>query len=72
MADLSVDEAIDRLRVNRHRGLRELFVIDDQMQLVGQVELEDLLLTARDRPLREITRAPHAGGTRAPIAPVTS
>ena len=57
-AGLSVDEAIDRLRVNRHRGLRELFVIDDQMQLVGQVELEDLLLTARDRPLREITRAP--------------
>jgi magnesium transporter len=57
-AGLSVDEAIDRLRVNRHRGLRELFVVDDTMQLVGQVELEDLLLTARDRPLREITRAP--------------
>jgi len=56
-AGLSVDEAIDRLRGNRHLGLRELFVVDDQMQLVGQVELEDLLLTARDRPLREITRA---------------
>ena len=42
---------------NRHRGLRELFVVDDQDALVGQVELEDLLLTARDRPLREITRA---------------
>ena len=57
-AGLSVDEAIDRLRVNRHRGLRELFVVDNTMQLVGQVELEDLLLTARDRPLREITHAP--------------
>lgn len=57
-AGLSVEETIDRLRVNRHRGLRELFVVDDQMQLVGQVELEDLLLTARDRPLREITHAP--------------
>jgi magnesium transporter len=57
-AGLSVDEAIDRLRVNRHRGLRELFVVDDTMQLVGQVELEDLLLTARDRPLREITNTP--------------
>ncbi|MCC6630551.1 MAG: magnesium transporter [Gammaproteobacteria bacterium] len=56
-AGLSVDEAIDRLRANRHRGLRELFVVDDQMRLVGLVELEDLLLTARDRPLREITRA---------------
>jgi magnesium transporter len=54
---LSVDEAIDRLRVNRRRGLRELFVVDDQMQLVGQVELEDLLLTPRERPLREITHA---------------
>jgi len=56
-AGLTVDEAIDRLRANRHRGLRELFVVDEQMRLVGQVELEDLLLTARDRPLREITRA---------------
>lgn len=54
---LSVDEAIDRLRANRHRGLRELFVVDEQMQLVGQVELEDLLLAGRDRPLREITHA---------------
>ena len=34
-----------------------VFVVDDQMRLVGQVELEDLLLTARDRPLREITHA---------------
>ncbi|HMA11929.1 MAG TPA: magnesium transporter [Steroidobacteraceae bacterium] len=57
-AGLCVDEAIDRLRVNRHRGLRELFVVDDQVKLVGQVELEDLLLTARDRRLREITHAP--------------
>jgi magnesium transporter len=56
-AGLTVDEAIDRLRVNRHRGLRELFVVDDQQLLVGQVELEDLLLTTRERPLREITRA---------------
>jgi magnesium transporter len=55
-AGLSVDEAIDRVRGNRHLGLRELFVVDEQMQLVGLVELEDLLLTARDRPLREITR----------------
>jgi magnesium transporter len=54
---ISVDATIDRLRSNRQRGLRELFVVDDQMQLVGQVELEDLLLAARDRPLREITHA---------------
>lgn len=56
-AGLTVGDAIDRLRINRHRGLRELFVVDDQMLLVGQVELEDLLLTGRDRPLREITHA---------------
>jgi magnesium transporter len=54
--DLSVGEAIERLRSLRQRGLRELFVVDDQMQLIGQIEMEDLVLSGRERPLREITR----------------
>ena len=55
-ADLNVAEAIERLRSIRQRGLRELFVVDDEMRLVGQVELEDLLFTDRERPIREIMR----------------
>lgn len=55
-ADITVAEAVERLRNLRQRGLRELFVVDDASQLIGLVELEDLVLTARDRPIREITR----------------
>jgi magnesium transporter len=54
--DLSVAEAIERLRSIRQRGLRELFVVDDQMHLAGQIEMEDLALSNRDRPIREIMR----------------
>jgi magnesium transporter len=55
-AGLAVADAIERLRGLRARGLRDLFAVDEQMRLVGQVEIEDLALTGRDRPLREITR----------------
>jgi magnesium transporter len=54
--EITVAEAVERLRNLRQRGLRELFVIDGSGHLVGQVELEDLVLTSRDRPIREITR----------------
>lgn len=56
-AELTVGDAIERLRSLRHRGLRELFVVDEQMQLTGVIETEDLALTGRERPIREITRA---------------
>lgn len=56
-AQLTVAEAIERLRGLRTRALRDLFVVDQQMQLVGQIEIEDLALTGRERPIREITRA---------------
>src|SRR5689334_1797423 len=59
-AALTVAEAIERLRGIRQRGLRELFAVDDQMQLVGQIEVEDLVLTGRDRTIREIARRPPA------------
>ena len=53
-AALSVAEAIDRVRSIRAHGLRELFVVDDQVHLVGQVDMGDLLVAGRDRPLREL------------------
>lgn len=55
-AAVTVAEAIERLRGLRQRGLRELFAVDDQMQLVGQIEIEDLVLASRDRFIREIAR----------------
>jgi len=55
-AGMTVGEAIERLRAIRRRGLRELFVVDDDGRLAGRVEMQDLALAERARALGEITR----------------
>lgn len=55
-ADLSVGEALARLRTSKRRGLRELFVVDDEGRLAGRVEIQDLAVAEDARPLGEITR----------------
>jgi len=55
-ADLTVGEAIARLKTVKRRGLRELFVVDDAGKLTGRVELQDLAVADEARPLGEITR----------------
>jgi magnesium transporter len=55
-AGLTVGEALARLRVMQRRGLRELFVVDDDMRLTGRVEIQDLAVADEAQPLREITR----------------
>ena len=52
---MSVAEAIERLRHIRRKGLRELFVIDDEGRLAGFVEIQDLVLAERELPLADIT-----------------
>jgi magnesium transporter len=58
--DLSVGEALARLRTLKHRGLRELFVVDDQGRLSGRVEIQDLAMADEATRLREITHPPLA------------
>jgi magnesium transporter len=53
---MSVGDAIERLRAVRRRGLRELYVVDDEGRLAGRVEMQDLALADRSRPLSEIQR----------------
>lgn len=53
---MSVADAIERLRLIKRSGLRELFVIDDEGRLAGRVEVQDLVLAARELPLADITR----------------
>jgi magnesium transporter len=53
---MTVAEAVERLRLIRRSGLRELFVIDDEGRLAGRVEVQDLALAARELPLSDITR----------------
>jgi magnesium transporter len=55
-AGMTVADAIERLRAIRRRGLRELFVVDDEGRLAGRIEMQDLALADRDRPLGEIQR----------------
>jgi len=55
-ADLSVGEALVRLRQMKRRGLRELFVVDADGRLTGRVEMQDLAVTEDQRPLAEIVQ----------------
>jgi magnesium transporter len=54
---LTVAQAAERLRSIRAHGLRDLFVVNDQQQLLGVIEMEDLVLSAHERPIREFMRA---------------
>jgi len=62
-AGLTVGEALARLRTIRRRGLRELFVVDDEGRLVGRVEIQDLAIADDGAPLREIVRSVVAAAT---------
>jgi len=53
---MSVGDAIERLRVVSRRGLRELYVVDDEGRLAGRVEMQDLALADSSRPRGEIQR----------------
>ena len=55
-AGMTVGDAIERLRAIRRRGLRELYVVDDDGRLAGRVEMQDLVLADRARALGEIQR----------------
>jgi magnesium transporter len=55
-AGMTVGDAIERLRSIARRGLRELYVVDDEGRLAGRVEMQDLALAERSRPLSEIQR----------------
>ena len=55
-AGLTVEQALVRLKSIRRRGLRELFVVDDEGVLVGRIEIQDHATAATDLPLREIVR----------------
>jgi magnesium transporter len=55
-AGLTVAEALTRLRTVKRRGMRELFVVDDEGRLTGRVEIQDLAMADEAQSLREITR----------------
>lgn len=58
-ADLTVHEALTRLRMTKRRGLREVFLVDDDARLGGRVYIQDLALAEPEQSL---------GSLRLPIA----
>jgi len=52
----TVGEALARLKTIKSRGLRELFVVDEQMRLAGRVEIQDLAVTDDPTPLAQVMR----------------
>jgi magnesium transporter len=58
--DLTVAEALVRLRGLSRRGLRELFVVDDEGRLAGRVEIQDLATAEPAAALRALVRPPAA------------
>jgi magnesium transporter len=53
---LSVGETLERLRRQRRRGLRELFVVDTEGKLEGRVEIHDLAICEPQAALASIVR----------------
>lgn len=54
--DMSVNEALAKLRGQRQRGFRLVFIVDTERRLVGMVEIQDLALAETDTRLLKLMR----------------
>lgn len=54
--DLTAHEALARLRQTKRRGLRDLYLVDDDGRLDGRVDIQDLALAEPDEVLARIAR----------------
>ena len=54
--ELTAQEALARLRQTKRRGLRELYLVDDEGRLDGRVYIQDLALADPDETLSRIAR----------------
>ncbi|MBE0614496.1 MAG: magnesium transporter [Burkholderiales bacterium] len=54
--ELTVQEALARLRQTKRRGLRELYLVDDEGRLDGRVDIQDLALADPEETLTRIAR----------------
>jgi magnesium transporter len=54
--ELTANEALARLRQTRRRGLRELYLVDEDGRVDGRVDIQDLALANPDETLARIAR----------------
>jgi magnesium transporter len=54
--EMTVHEALAKLRVQKRHGFRLIFIVDDDQQLEGMVEIQDLALADEDTKLFKLMR----------------
>lgn len=54
--ELAAHEALARLRQTKRRGLREIYLVDDDGRLDGRIDIQDLALAEPDEVLARIAR----------------
>ena len=54
--ELTAHEALARLRLTKRRGLREVYLVDDDGRLDGRVDIQDLALADPEETLTRIAR----------------
>jgi len=54
--ELTAQEALARLRLTKWRGLRELYLLDEDGRLAGRVDIQDLALADPEQTLARISR----------------
>lgn len=59
-ADVTCGAALEQLRQNKPRGVRELFVVDADRKLTGTVDIQDLAIAEPTDLLNDIARPPSA------------
>ena len=55
-ADTTVREALTRIRAQKRRGIRRLFIVDADNRLEGQVDIQDVATASANTILEEIQR----------------
>ncbi|HEY8519650.1 MAG TPA: magnesium transporter [Gammaproteobacteria bacterium] len=58
--DQTAASALEQLREQKPRGLRQLFVIGDRAELLGAVDIQDLAVAEPEERLRDLARPPKA------------
>jgi magnesium transporter len=56
--DITAGAALEQVRQNKPRDLRQLFIVDAERKLVGTVDIQDLLIAEPQDLLTEISRTP--------------
>ncbi|XOV87053.1 MAG: magnesium transporter [Pseudomonadota bacterium] len=54
---MTVGQALDALRDSNQKGIRSLYVVDDEGRLAGRADIQDMALSSHDAPLATLVKA---------------